>query len=326
VSQDFLNVPAARNWREIPQPVKPRAMSSGGRLRLVMAGVRTIAVVALLATIAWGTWMVVVALRENTGAMPAAAKSVPMKPPELKTMRDGVLDDVWLGRTLELPPGVSLMELNLEKLQARVLTDQQVLTVNITRHFPDRLVVQITERMPVARVRVEIEGVQRDLLVARDGVVFFGTGYDASMVRTLPWLDGVAIARQGFGFRPIANMDVVAQLLADAQFSAPHMYELWQSVSLSRLETDREIEVTTKSGTKASFTAKSGFYVQLANLDHILEQLKRLHGARARIDLTLGREVPVLIEPMASVDAKPNPRATAAQIFPSSQSKNKREL
>jgi cell division protein FtsQ len=173
---------------------------------------------------------------------------------------------------------------------------------------------------------VEIEGVQRDLLVARDGVVFFGTGYDASMVRTLPWLDGVAIARQGFGFRPIANMDVVAQLLADAQFSAPHMYELWQSVSLSRLETDREIEVTTKSGTKASFTAKSGFYVQLANLDHILEQLKRLHGARARIDLTLGREVPVLIEPMASVDAKPNPRATAAQIFPSSQSKNKREL
>jgi cell division protein FtsQ len=252
-----------------------------------------------------------------------------MKPPVLKTMRDGVLDNAWLARTLELPAGVSLMELNLEKLRSRILTDQQVLTVNITRHFPDRLVVQITERMPIARIRVEIDGVQNDLLVGRDGVIFFGTGYDTAMLKTLPWLDGIALAREGVGFRPIAHMNVVAQLLADAQFSAPHLYDVWQSVSLSRLEDDREIEVTTKTGTRALFTAKRGFFVQLANFDHVIEQLKRLPGARARIDLTLGREVPVTIDQMASADAKAGTHtspAAALSAFPSSLSKTKREL
>ena len=114
------------------------------------------------------------ALQENPRKIPATAKAVPMKPPELKTMRDGVLDDAWLARTLEIPPGASLMELDLEKLQARVLADRQVLTANITRLFPDRLIVQVTERMPIARIRVDLGVVQRDLLVARDGVLFFG--------------------------------------------------------------------------------------------------------------------------------------------------------
>jgi hypothetical protein len=221
------------------------------------------------------------------------------------------------------------MELDLEKLRSRVLADQQVLTANITRLFPDRLIVQITERMPIARVRIDLGGVQRDLLVARDGVMFFGTGFDAGMLKTLPWLDGIVIARDGAAFRPIGHMDIVAQLLADAQFSAPHLYQYWQSVSLSRLDSDRELEVTMKSGTKALFTAKGSFFVQLANLDEVVERLSRVPGARARVDLTLGREVPVTIDAIATTDT-PATRASSAgpvfPLFPSSQLKTKREL
>ena len=303
-------------------------MSTGGRWRLVMAGVRVVAVLALLAVLAWGTWLVIAALRTGPTRVPAAAKAVPMKPPQLKTMRDGVLDDVWLARTLELPPGVSLMELDLERLRDRVLADQQVLTANVTRVFPDRLVVEVTERMPVARVRVDLNGVQRDLLVARDGVLFFGTGFDPGMLKTLPWLDGIVIARDGVGFRPIPHMDIVARLLADAQISAPHLYHYWQSVSLARLESDRELEVTMKSGTRALFTAKGSFFVQLANFDEVVERLSRVPGARARVDLTLGREVPVTVEP-AAPEARPMPAAAAGPVFPlfpSSQLKTKREL
>ena len=327
MSQAILNVPAARSWRDISQPVKTRAMSSGGRWRLVMAGVRTMALVALLAGLAWGVWMIVAALRQNQ-AVPAAARSVPMRPPELKTERDGVLDAAWLARTLELPPAASLLELELEKLRQRVLADRQVLTANVTRVFPDRLVVQITERMPVARLRVDLGGVQRDLLVARDGVMFFGTGFDTGMLKTLPWLDGISVARDGAGFRPIAHMEVAARLLADAQFSAPHLYQYWQSVSLARLESDRELEVTLKSGTRALFTAKGSFFVQLANFDEIVDRLSRIPGARARVDLTLGREVPVTIESAPGADARATTTAAATPkcpLFPSS-SKNNREL
>jgi hypothetical protein len=304
-------------------------MSSGGRWRVVMAGCRGAAWIALLGGLGWGTWTVVAALQDNPRQIPEVAKSIPVRPPELKTMRDGVLDDAWLARTLELPLGASLMELDLENLQARVLADQQVLTANITRLFPDRLIVQVTERMPIARIRVDLGGVQRDLLVARDGVLFFGTGFESGMLKTLPWLDGIVISREGAAFRPVPRMDIVAQLLADAQFSAPHLYQYWQSVSLARLEADRELEVTMKSGTKALFTAKGSFFVQLANLDEIVERLSRIPGIRARIDLTLGREVPVTIETVAATDVRPASAGLnypSFPLFPSSQLKTNREL
>lgn len=329
MSLDLVNVPATRSWREIPQPVKPRAMSTGGRWRLVMAGVRAAALVAFIGGCGWGVWLVYSALQDDPRRMPAAAKAVPVKAPELKTMRDGVLDSAWLARTLELRPGVSLMELDLEKLCERVRTDHQVLTVNMRKIFPDRLEVQITERIPVARIRVDLGGVQRDLLVARDGIVFFGTGFDPIMIRTLPWLDGISLARDGAWFAPIGHMDVVAKLLAEAQFSAPHLYQAWQSVSLARLELDREMEVVLKNGTRAMFTAKGSFFAQLAKFDSIVERLNRIPGARGRVDLTLGREVPVTIE-MPATDLKTGgPLSAVVPTLPlltASSSKTKREL
>jgi len=329
VNSEIAHSPATRSWREIPQPVKPRAMSSGGRWRLVMAGVRSLALVLFVGGCGWGVWMIVGALHDDPRRMPAEAKAVPMRPPELKTMRDGVLDAAWLARTLELPPRVSLLELDLDQLCARVLADQQVLTVSMRKIFPDRLEVQITERTPVARVHVALGDTPRDLLVARDGVVFFGTGFDPLMVRSLPWLAGITLAQDGAHFQPIPHMADVARLLAEAQFSAPHLYQQWHSLSLARMELDREVEVTLKSGTKARFSAKGNIFVQLAHLDDIVERLGRNSGARARIDLTLGREVPVTVETAAA-----DPRAVpliggalhALPHFSHSPSKTKREL
>jgi cell division septal protein FtsQ len=303
-------------------------MSSGGRWRLVMAVTRVTICMALVGSGLWAAWLVVNALREDPARIPAAAKSVPMKSPELKST-DGVLDNAWLSRTLELPPGISLLELDLERLQARLLTDQQVITATLTRQFPDRLLVQITERTPVARVRVDLGGVQRDLLVARDGAVFFGTGFDPGMLKTLPWLAGIAMVRDGAWFRPIAGMVVVARLLADAQFSAPHLYHSWQSLSLTRLAEDREIEVTLKNGTRALFTAKGSFFLQLAHFDYVLDRLARNPNLRARVDLTLGREVPVTLEPIVATDAKQSTHGGGASGFPflsPSQQTTKREL
>jgi hypothetical protein len=329
VSHATVNVPSTRSWRDISQPVKTRAMSRGGRWRAVMAGVRTVAFLALIGGIAWGVWLVVAALQKDPRKIPAAAKVVPMKAPELKTT-DGVLDHAWLARTLEIPPRASLMELDLEKLRGRILADRQVLTANLTRLFPDRLIVHVTERMPIARIRVDLGVVQRDLLVARDGVLFFGTGFEPGMLKTLPWLDGIAVAREGAGFRPIANMELVARLLADAQFSAPHLYHHWQTVSLARLESDRELEVTMKNGTKALFTGKGSFFVQLAYFDEIVDRLSRIPGFRARVDLTLGREVPVTLEPITPNDLKSPPVEVGSSpsfpLFSSSPSKPKREL
>lgn len=304
-------------------------MSPGGRWRQAMVRVRQAALVVFVAVLLWGIGLIASALMENSPHMPAVAKAVPMGALELRTARNGVLDSAWLARTLALPKRVSLMELDLGKLRDRLLADGQVLTVNLTRQFPDRLIVQITERTPVARIRVEQAGRSRDWLVARDGVMFGGAGYDASVLDSMPWLGGVALVSEGGGFRPIPRMDTISRLLTDAQFAAEPLYRSWQIVSLARLDSDNEIEVTTKDNTTIVFGAKGEFFVQLSNLDYMMERLARLPRASARIDLSLGREVPVMIEQLAATDPivrEAKPAAPFFSVSPVSQSKYQREL
>jgi len=157
VTRDTLNDPSTRSWRDIPQPVVPRAMSREGKLRLVMASLRFTAAFGIAAVSIWGGWLVLASARENTRAIPAAAKAVPMKAPELRT--DGVLDQAWLVQTLAIPAKTSLLELDLDKLRTRLLAEPQIATATLTKHFPDRLIVTIAERSPV--VEAQLDGQRR---------------------------------------------------------------------------------------------------------------------------------------------------------------------
>ncbi|MDO8540013.1 MAG: FtsQ-type POTRA domain-containing protein [Opitutaceae bacterium] len=327
MTHDLINLPAPRSWRDIPQPVKPRAMSASGRWRLFAAGLRVTFVLTLIGSFAWGVWAIARSLRGLPISDSIAAQKIPMRPPQLAT--DGVHTTEWLSRTLALPAGVTLMELNLEKLRDRLLGDGQVLTARLTRNFPDRLAVQITERFPVARAMTEWAGRQLPLLVAGDGTIFAGEGYDDELLRTLPWLDGVTISRRGDGFSPIAGMEAVTELLGKARLEAEHLYRSWQIVSLARLELDRELEVRTSEGATIVFNAAADFFPQLAKLDYMWEQIAKAAGP-LRIDLSLGREVPVRIElpvePRPSTFFRPAAAAPAYSFFPSTPSKTKREL
>ncbi len=294
VIRNLPNVPATRSWRDIPQPVKPRAMSPGGRRRLWLAAGRMAAGFLLAAALAWGGWIVANSLRPHPPRALTAAQGVPLRAPELKT--DGVLDAAWLADTLALPARATLMELNLEHLQRRVVADAQVLTATLIRRFPDRLAVHITERAPVARVMAELGGRQQRLLVARDGAIFVGYNYDPEWLNTLPWLDGVTITRGEEGFLPIAGIRAAGDLMAKARIEAEHLYRTWSVISLARLKLDREIEVRTTRGTTIIFSTESDYLNQLARLDYMLDQLPATPGMTARIDLSLGREVPVRLE------------------------------
>ena len=314
MNQEVVATPATRSWREIPQPVKPRAMSRGGRWRRARHGVRIAALSALGVGLLWGGWSLANGLGRKPRHVPAVARAVPVRHVDLKTSAGGVLDSRWLERTLALPRGAALVELDLERLRARLLEEGQVVTARLTREFPDRLKVNLTERVPVARIRVEFSGVPRDLLVSPDGQVFRGIGFDPVLLETLPWLSGLALLPDGAGFRPITGMAPVAQLLKAAQSSAMHLYQGWLSVSLARLAIDGELEVTTKSGTVVVFNATGDFFVQLATLDYLLDRLAQTPAARARIDLTLGRNVPVLPQSPAAPADGPAGGATASPV------------
>ncbi|HEX3731302.1 MAG TPA: cell division protein FtsQ, partial [Opitutaceae bacterium] len=117
MSRDSSELPASRNWRDIPQQVKPRAMSSGGRRRLLLAALGWAGGLTAAAALGAGVWLVSESWR-NPASIPGA-KPMPIRDIALVDP-DGVLDHSWLVRTLALPPGATLGSLDLAKLRARI--------------------------------------------------------------------------------------------------------------------------------------------------------------------------------------------------------------
>ena len=309
------SAPAARSWRDIPQNVKPRAMSREGRRRLKLRVFRIAAGAGALGLMAWGAWEVAAALQIDPKGSSALASTAPVK--DLALATDGVLDRAWLARTLALPKNAPLMELNLDRLRARLLASGQARTATLVRNFPSTLSVKLSERSPVARVAAEtVGGAPGPLLVARDGVVYDGVGYDPAMVNSLPWLDGVKLARQGAGFAPVDGMDTVADLLSRAEVDAEPIYRTWQTVSLAKLASDGEIEVRTRDGLKVIFGTQEDFFRQIAKLDLLLDAAVVKPGQVVReINLSIGGQAAVALGAADAPQDPPaqSPVASAAQ-------------
>ncbi|MEO6873627.1 MAG: FtsQ-type POTRA domain-containing protein [Opitutaceae bacterium] len=314
----------ARNWRDIPQQMSPRTMSSEGRKRVIYRVLKMVAVVGAVGALGWGGLEIASTFKENPRKAPdTALQSAPVK--DLLLVTDGVLDQTWMNRTLALPKKTSLMELDLFQLRTRVLASGQVRAATITRNFPSTLAVSLSERMPVARLSAQNkDDAPRTLLVARDGVVYEGVGYDAAMIETLPWLGGVKLTRAGGTFQPIAGMESVAELLAKAKMEAEHLYNTWKVVSLAKLNSDDELEVTTKDATKITFSITEDFFRQLANLDAILDAAAAHPEKSLReINLAVGSQVPVSFHDAApAITAAPvsrsaPPAAVKSLVLPS---------
>jgi cell division protein FtsQ len=268
-------------------------MSSEGRRRVVWNGFKTVLATAVLAGLTWGGYEIFAALQGRPKTFSGAAPTVPVN--EVVLITDGVLNQEWLVRTLALPKKASLMELDLYKLRAALLSHAQVRSATLTRNFPATLTVSLSELSPVARIMAQLSGEQpRMFLVARDGIIFDGIGFDPEMIGTLPWLDGVKLTRKDDKFVPIAGMDKVADLLAKAKMEAEHLYRTWQVVSLARLESDGEIEVRDRDVAKIFFGTNEDFFRQLARLDLLLDKAREQTSQSPReINLSIGSQVPV---------------------------------
>lgn len=271
-------------------------MSVEGRRRVVWNALKTVLVSAVLVGLAWAGYEMASALRGDPKPFSGAAQAAPVS--EIVLITDGVLDQEWLVRTLALPKNASLIELDLYQLQAALLATTQVRSAALTRNFPSTLTVSLSEHSPVARIMAQIgRDEPRMFLVAREGKVFDGIGFDEEMIETLPWLDGVKLVRQDENFLPIAGMDTVAELLGKAKLEAEHLYRTWRIVSLARLESDGEIEVRDKNVSKIYFGTHEDFFRQLARLDLLLDTA-RLQTEKSPnvINLSIGSQVPVTFD------------------------------
>lgn len=284
------NLPEPRDWRSIPQEVKPRAMSKSGKKRYVLSIGKLVGGITFIALTTWGAISLVSTIENN----PREVAQPPVK--ELVLNTDGVLNREWVVHTLALPKNATLLELDLPRLQDKLMESGQVRTVLFAKQFPATLNITVTERTPVVRVMGQDAGGQRELLVARDGVVFRGEGYDSTMTSSLPWLAGVKLTVKAGRIQPLRGMDLVSDLLTKARFESEHLYNTFRTVNLSRLESDNEIEVVSPECEGVVFSTKEDYFRQLALLDYIRDSLSPTpESPLARLDLTNAREgiVPV---------------------------------
>ena len=313
MSISTLQYPPARSWRDIPQPVKPRAMSREGRKRRVLAICQGFGLVLVLGALVWGVTELVL-----VGGSDPARLFAPSGPP-LKNMvvrSDGVLGPEWVRRTLALPPSATLLALDLPALKTKLLRHGQILNAELSGHASDQLTVTLFERVPVVRL---VSGVPATLLAAGDGTVFAGVGYAEDFVQALPSLEGITVTRSADGYLPIAGLDLVDRLLAAARADLPSLASRIRRVSLARLEADDVLVVASDDVPEIVFGSKDDFHRQLARLDDILITLAASprdgskgagpSGSVQSIDLAVGLDhVPVSF----GLAAKPAVTATAS--------------
>lgn len=296
-----------RSWRHIRQEVRPRAMSGRGLRRRLAAGLKLALWCALGGGLAWAAYELTHAWNTDRPGLTAAAHGARVA--QVAVTTDGVLTREWVEAQLAVPRNATLMSLDLDALRDKLLRHAQVRVASVSRQFPDRLVVALQERTPVARVQVQDgSGPARAMLVAADGVVFAGINHEHTVVAGLPWLAGFSLRRAGSGYAPIAGMEAAARLITTAQIEAPWLYDNWAIISLARLAEHGELVVTSGQRQEFVFAAGEDFHRQLARLDYILDRAGEAGlSAPAGVNLALGDQVPVRFDPAAP------PAAVAAQ-------------
>ena len=341
MSQSTLNPPPARSWRDIPQPATPvvRTMSREGKKRLAMSIANIVGLVMVLGAAGWGVFEVFQLWRNEPTRLTAPTKGAPIRDFSVRT--DGVLDQAWVRRTLDLPKAASLMELDLAALKSRLEESGQVSKAVLERRFPDVLAVTLQERVPVARIMALMgEAAPVSFMVSRDGTVYSGFGYDVAMAGALPFIDGVKLVRDGSGFERIEGMDAVADLLGTAQASAPALYRSFKVVSLARFDADRTLVVKSSEVESIVFGATAdSFFRQIARLDYILEETRRQEsaGKLKSVNLAVGdRQVPISFETIQressrqpAAAARSGPVPAGASLFfipPRNSSSTKRDF
>ncbi len=280
-------VSTGSSWKEIQQSATPKLLTSHVRKRLIRNSLRGFAAIGFLVVLGVGAYF---ATRHWQDGMKQVQTALPERPlKEIVFETDGVLPKSWVKDVLSLPAEVDIMSIDIHAENARIQRHGQVLSSSI-RRLPDRLVIRVEERRPVARLATrDPQGRVMALLVDREGVAYSGIGYDRFELESLPFLAGIPpLQREGHGFKRIQGMAQVDDLLKATREYAPHLYDTWRVVDCSNLPL-----LTVKSSEIREIVfGPDNYSEQLRLLAMIIENSRwRMSQLQERVDLSLGNQV-----------------------------------
>ncbi|CAF0694994.1 cell division protein FtsQ/DivIB [Candidatus Methylacidithermus pantelleriae] len=189
-----------------------------------------------------------------------------------------------------LKQGQSVLRIDLQEVERRVESLAFVERALVERRLPDRIVIRITERIPVAKFAVPGPHgtIKEILLIDREGTVI--RPRDLEMVRELPEIVGFRATLWPPGSR-IEDPQVRAAL---ALLAALELSPLRAQFDPMKVDVSRPLSlwVMTWQGCRVGFLP-GRFEEQLERLGRILSFSESRGRKLASVDLTLERNVPV---------------------------------
>ena len=218
---------------------------------------------------------------------------------QIVVQNDGVLDPQLVARFAGAQIGQNLLGFDLDLARRNLLLVPLVRKAEVRRVLPDKLIIKLEERMPVAQLQVAsaakaFAGVE--FLIDRTGMVLKplkladGTVLRPQHKGALPLITGVSLADTQVG-RKVANEQIYRALdLIDEFDQSPVASQLEPArVDLSH---PRRLIVQTQQGAVLTFDAEE-FTQQLRRLNMILQWARQQQKNVRTVDLTVSRSVPV---------------------------------
>ena len=291
-----LNMPVS--WRSLkPSSLRKSTSRVVARKRMLMSG-RVLVYLGIF--LAVGFFINSVLNKANTHLIGQNDYTGPSLPIDRVVFRsDGVLSQKWFLNWVGPFRGLSLSQINIEKLQQNLLNEEQIIFAKVKRAFPSTLEISVKERIPLLVLRLRDEKVKyRDWLVSADGSLYQGTGYSSAILRSLPSLQVPASLVQKSaiksGYNKVKGIPIVAPLLELARSEYPEIFRDWKVVSYSRPSAkDPGASITIKSKRVGSIRFNPSNYAsQLRKLRYLLDEPKFSQASFIRsIDLSHGRSV-----------------------------------
>ena len=279
-----------QSWRELAVQRQTRVNSSLSWKRRKVRWIKFFGIILVCAIVVGAIIRAFQGQKPDDDLAATASKAGFIQRIELYT--DGVLSDEWLSETIQLRPGISIMEVDIHALKETLEANAQVKSASVERVFPSEIHIDIIERKPVMRLMIANANGGRNLrLVARDGVVYEGIGYSATALKQLPFLQ--PYRKPDGSYFPLRGMESVAQLLDLVRSHQPDLFRTWQVVSLENYTGNQNlpgqvIEVRSKIVPEIVFSATTDYALQLDRLVYLLNYLKKKgNPSLERIDLSL---------------------------------------
>lgn len=256
-----------QSWRDLKTSSKKRENATWrARVKLVFIWIKRAFLLAAISAAAFGAFH---AYENGTLEKLLTPSTEELKEVIYKT--DGKISKDWAKKHGYLPKTQNLAQIDVKQIQSNFLKIPQIKNADVAKIYPDKILIEIEEYSPSARVAIAQNRRAREYIISKEGVIFSPVCIKKSEISDLPWITGIPIIPQGQRFAPYPLAESIDELIKEARLAVPKNFSTWRTINAKELGsiTLPVMIVSTSENVKIVFHAKN-IKFQLEKLEYIL--------------------------------------------------------